>query len=608
MKSTKRNNRWAINDKVFRDNFIVLALIELTFVGASLIDGIIVSRFLEKDAMAAYGIAYPLFSIIAISTGLFATGMMTVTSQELGKGNVENCNRLFFSAFYIACIFSITFALIIVLCSYPLAGLLGAAKSGENMLRCSSDYIKGLGIGAPAIMLTGIVSPAVQMDSGRKRVLVSTILDVILSIVFDFVAVFLGWGMFGIGLATALSRYIHLAVLLFHFAGKSHIFHLVPLKIGFREFIHMLSLGTEKAIRRLGNVIRPVIVNRLVLYYGQTLAMTAMSVRGSVCEFTEIVAVGLADTVGLLTGIYFGERNEEAIHRMGKTVHRYCIVLCGMILILLVVFAFPLATFYSKKNVEAIPYTQFALIGVAIQCPLQALVRSRIVYLQRVEKTVTMQVLILISSLLMPVAVAFLLGKFFGAYGVLLCYTVSDFMTLVVIWIYNAFLHRKIIPTSKDYLVLPEQFEPNPGDLISFDLQSMEDISLASEQIGLFCKGHQLENDIANRASVCFEEVAENVIRFGFPMNKSKEPIMDLRVFFMENKLVVRIQDNCPKFDIAARMSTFSKAERNESLSGLGMLLINELADEVKYAYSFETNTVFLEFNREQKTQSVIEN
>ena len=96
-KTTVKNNRWAINDKIFRDNFVVLALIELTFVGASLIDGIVVSRYLEHEAMAAYGIAYPLFSIIAIFMGLFSTGMMTVTSQELGKGNVEDCNRLFFS-------------------------------------------------------------------------------------------------------------------------------------------------------------------------------------------------------------------------------------------------------------------------------------------------------------------------------------------------------------------------------------------------------------------------------------------------------------------------------------------------------------------------------
>ena len=105
-----RSNRWAINDKVFMDNFIVLALIELSFVGASLIDGIVVSRFLEEDAMAAYGIAYPLFSIIAIFGGLFSTGMLTSVSQELGKGDVEKCNRLFFSVFYIACLFSIIFA------------------------------------------------------------------------------------------------------------------------------------------------------------------------------------------------------------------------------------------------------------------------------------------------------------------------------------------------------------------------------------------------------------------------------------------------------------------------------------------------------------------
>ena len=596
-KTTVKNNRWAINDKIFRDNFIVLALIELTFVGASLIDGIVVSRYLEHEAMAAYGIAYPLFSIIAIFMGLFSTGMMTVTSQELGKGNVEKCNRLFFSAFYIACAFSVVFAVFIVTCSRPLAVFLGAAKDGNSMLLPATEYIKGLGIGTPAIMITSILSPAIQMDSGRKRVLVSTIVDAVLNIIFDYAAVFAGLGMFGIGLATAGSRYIHLAILLFHFTGKANIFHFVPLKTNFREFFYMLSLGTEKAVRRLGNVIRPIIVNRLVLYYGQTLAMKAMSVRGSVCEFTEVIAVGLADTVGLLAGMYFGERNEEAMHRMGKTVHQYCIALCGAVMILLAVFSLPVAKFYSKTNLDAIPFTQIALIGVAIQCPLQALVRSRIVYLQRVEKTKTMQGLILVSSLLMPVAVAFILGKIFGAHGVLLCYTVSDFLTLVVVWIYNAVLHRKFRPTSKDYLNLPEQFEPNPGDLISFELRDTEDISLASEQIGLFCKGHHLGNGIANRASVCFEEVAGNVIRFGFPMNKSKTPIMDLRVFFSENRLVIRIQDNCPKFDIGARINSFSKADRDENFTGLGTLLINKLADEVKYAYSFETNTVFLEFN-----------
>ena len=74
----------------------------------------------------------------------------------------------------------------------------------------------------------------------------------------------------------------------------------------------MLSLGTEKAWRRFGNVLRPVFINRLILFYGSAAAMTAMSIRNNVTNFTEVFAVGIADAVGLLAGMYYGEKNAEA--------------------------------------------------------------------------------------------------------------------------------------------------------------------------------------------------------------------------------------------------------------------------------------------------------
>lgn len=95
---------------------------------------------------------------------------------------------------------------------------------------------------------------------------------------------------------------------------------------------------------------------------------------------------------------------------------------------------------------------------------------------------------------------------------------------------------------------------------------------------------------------MCFEEVASNIVKYGFPLNKSKEPDMDLRVFFSDNKLIIRIQDNCPKYDISARRGNLSKAKKNGEFDGLGTLMVNELVDNVNYVYSFETNTVFLEF------------
>ena len=71
----QQERRWGINNKVFMENFAVACLSELSQVGAGLIDGIITSRMLSAAAMAAFGVAHPIFSILAIFTGLFSTGM-----------------------------------------------------------------------------------------------------------------------------------------------------------------------------------------------------------------------------------------------------------------------------------------------------------------------------------------------------------------------------------------------------------------------------------------------------------------------------------------------------------------------------------------------------
>ena len=125
------NNRWAIVDRMFLDNFMVAALIELSYVGAGLIDGIVVSRMLPDGAMAAFGVAQPIFSIIAIFSGLFAIGMQTVASQALGDGRIDDCNRVFCAAVYIAGLFSLLSLLLVYFTSGPIAVLL-AGKDGET--------------------------------------------------------------------------------------------------------------------------------------------------------------------------------------------------------------------------------------------------------------------------------------------------------------------------------------------------------------------------------------------------------------------------------------------------------------------------------------------
>ena len=71
----KSNNRWAVTDKMFLSLFLTGSIIEFSQVGSGFIDGLIISRFLGAEEMAAEGIVHPIFSIMGVLSGLLAIGM-----------------------------------------------------------------------------------------------------------------------------------------------------------------------------------------------------------------------------------------------------------------------------------------------------------------------------------------------------------------------------------------------------------------------------------------------------------------------------------------------------------------------------------------------------
>ena len=81
LSSGKKPNRWLVLDQSFLAMFITFSMIELANVGAGLIDGLVVSNFLDAESMAAAGIAHPIFSISGIFGGM-ASDIKYVHSLE----------------------------------------------------------------------------------------------------------------------------------------------------------------------------------------------------------------------------------------------------------------------------------------------------------------------------------------------------------------------------------------------------------------------------------------------------------------------------------------------------------------------------------------------
>ena len=595
MKSvSKSNKRNAVTDKMFISLFLTGSVIELSQVGSGFIDGVVISRFLGHDAMAAEGIIHPVFSILGMISGLLAVGMQVRCSQEIGRGSKENFSRFVSAAVYAGVIASLLITVLLLAFAKPFAVLLGASGNAAALTDTAAKYLTGISIGAPPLIMTAVLAPAFQLDTGRKIIGRGAIIEAVSNVILDIAAIKLGWGIFGIGLATALASYMNLLYLCTFFFRKNRMLHFVKPDIPVREFLRMLVYGSEKAVRRLANTLRPIILNTAIISYGGTAAMSAFSVRNNFSNFAEIFGAGIASAVSLLTGVYYGEINAEGIEAVDNCKNRMIFLCTGAVCVLMFFFAKPVACLYITEDGAIYDMAVFALRVLAIQIPLQALVESRIKYLQAIHLQLNMNLLTIVTRLIFVVLSAYFMGKLFGDYGILACCTVSDALTLISIYIFNWIRLRGKRLEKRDFLHLPDSFYLNPGDEISLNVRSEEDACLVSEQIMLFCRGHKIDSRTGYLAALSFEELAVNIVRHGFPKNSSSTPMIDMRTVITDDNLVIRIRDNCPYYDVTAHLTSLKDEIRPEH--NIGTRIVSNMASDITYLRTFGSNSLILCF------------
>lgn len=598
----KKNHRWVITDKMFLSLFLTGSIIEFSQVGSGFIDGLIISRYLGAEAMAAEGIVHPIYSIMGIISGLLAVGMQVRCTQMIGRGNPKDVSRFFSATVYVGTVVSLLLTFLVLVFAKPFAALLGASGNAADLLLPASKYLTGIGVGIPPLIMTAILAPAFQLDSGRKAIQTGAIIEAVSDVLLDILAVKLGFGIIGVGLATAAASYLNLLYQCTHFLKKDRMLHFVRPNIPVKEFLQMLSNGGERAVKRVFNTIRPVILNNIIISYGGAIAMSALSVRNSLSNFVEIFGAGIASAVALLTGMYYGEINEEAIEEVNACERRWIFRCCGCVCVLVLLLAPLIARLYVSEDGELLRMVTFVIRMLALQNPLQALIANRIKYLQATGHRRNMNLLIFAAQLVFVLLSAFVLGRAFGVYGILACFTVSDALSLLAIYVFYGIKCRTHFPTRRDFLALPAEFYLHPGDVISLDIHSMEDVTLTSEQIMLFCKGHKVDRKIAYFAALSFEELAANTVEYGFPQNRSKRPIIDLRAVITGDMFVMRLRDNCPQFDITKQIAAVNAAGA-DPLQNIGIRMVSKTASDISYLHTFETNCIILRFSLNDETE-----
>lgn len=572
-------------------SFFVINLSESLTV---LIDHIIVSRNLGATAMAAMGLSSPAFAIMSLLCSFATIGMQTLCSNAMNYGDRKKITAVFNTGVMIVGIIAVLATVFGILGADYVCILFGANPGDLELFTILRNYMFGVTLGMPGYMGYILFSPLAALEGNRRIVSTSAIIQNLINIVGDLISVkVLHLGIWGVGISTGISWLVAFVIMLPAFCNKKSVFKFKLMKPDMKSLKEMSVIGSTKITRYISKIFSKLLINRFVLYFGSTIAMSALSVNHSLTGFVLVVGIGVSECINLCTQMAFTERDRECLSAMMRIARKMIVGLFSLTTLLMaIIFVFSnrIAAFFVINQPELLKFTAFSLRCMAIQIPLNAINCVLIAYLQGSKRIVLTNVMSFLHRFVSLALFTLILGFSFGIYGVFIAVPISE---LAVVLFYFIFAFRKAPKNStliEKVLALPADFDKGIKNSISFSVSNVDEVVRVAEKINDFLLSSGInDNSIIYRTSLCVEEMASNVVKYGFNLDNKKHNC-DIRIIIeTDNSIIVRVRDDCPSFNVKERYECIDKGD---TFSNIGIKLLFSIADDVYYINLLGLNTV----------------
>lgn len=319
----------------------------------SLVDTIIVGRFLGVSALAAVGATGSInFLIVGFCQGI-CNGFALPVAQRFGAKDYDGLRKYVGNSAVLSIIFGGAITLITVITCRPILELM---QTPADIIDLSYHYIVVIFAGIPAIMLYNILSAYLRSLGDSITPVIFLVLSAGLNIGLDllFIVTF-HWGVFGAAFATVLSQAVSGILCLILIIKKFDILHLAHddwrLDWRYSKYLLIMGLpmGLQYSITAIGSVILQASVNTL----GST-AVASMTAGSRISMFVVCPFDALGSTMAT-----FGGQNVGAgrLDRLGRGLRSAVIlgaVYSALILVVLIFFGRGLILLFVSANEAAV--------------------------------------------------------------------------------------------------------------------------------------------------------------------------------------------------------------------------------------------------------------
>lgn len=553
----------------------------------SMIDTFMIGRYINNQGLSAMGFYGPITNIVYLCC-VFSLGTQILVSEYIGKGDSVKARSVFSTCTAFLTIAFLIFGALVFVLADPLAGLLGAEGASREML---VSYFHGVAPGFVSLALYNLFVRFLQLNNRDSFARISIAVMIVSNVALDYIFVKVtDLGMFGMGLATAISNTLAMLVCLSCYLGKKNdrtlYFEMSGIKIS--QIGKMIPLGSNEFTFNVIIAFRTYLFNMILVKISGPDAIAVMTVLNTVCSFIGSIPSAAGNSAITLGSIFLGEGNIKEMEKLYKYTLRSITGITAVVAGFIMFFSEHVAYLFALPGTAVYDMTVRMLLLFSPMIVLNGIVHVTMGMYQSQKKMVFRNFMSIFENLSVP-GIALVLSLWFSTDGIWLSFPVAQVVCLLIIGVRVFVKKKKITFRTLDWLDFDRKYLDEADSTILINARDMSEVVQIAKEIQEFLKNKGVNERTAYFSGLATEEMVGNIVKYG--IKRDKETV-ELFLSVTNGQVTIHIRDNCRLFDATSYLNQFESEDVTENI---GIKLVSKISREMKYQTLFGMNMLMIE-------------
>jgi putative MATE family efflux protein len=398
----------------------------------NIVDTMFIGHGVGPNGIAGLAIVFPIQLIVMGFGQMFGMGGASIISRALGSKDYDKANLTFGNQIFSVIVFTLLVMLPGLFFPRQILSLFGAT---EAIMPYALEYYKIIVFGSGLFMFAMMSNNVLRAEGHAKIAMSNMMISAGLNIILDPIFIFwLDMGIRGAALATVISQGLVVFYLIYHFTKGQSFFKIKLKSIRPKLAIQkeMFAIGLSAFSRQVAGSFIVVIINNKLGSF--SLGDTYIAVYGIINRLFSLFFMpmfGIAQGLQPVLGYNWGAKRIDLAKKAIRLAFTWATIISVSAFIIIQLFPSSLMSWFTTDS-QVIKEGAYAIRRMTLLFPILGFQIIGTIIFQALGHATESLILSLARQILFFIPIFYIMTSFYGFFGVLITFPMSDILAFAV--------------------------------------------------------------------------------------------------------------------------------------------------------------------------------